>query len=322
MVIEQAISRGNGGGSGSVGAVGRLSYDERNKRVKGMFSQLITTKDAVERLVSRVSDQESRHPSATRTTFRAFVQKGLLEGIQKDSLAGYNVEAVVPADRAVPGFDIVYFGRNHESRMPDGATLAAEGANLRWVLENVSAVGREHAFARAQNGGYSISLGAGEGDVRTLLNLYSQAYQKYTFEIDENAISYMLGNGNKTFVARNSSGSIASILIAEECVVNLENGSQARLFELSDFATFGEDRKNGLITALQIRAIDFLRSLDPRAIIYAEDRAPWTPVLKSSREAGMAFAGTLPFHCGLVSDRTFDYQVNHDYETLQVFYAK
>ncbi|MEM4554534.1 MAG: hypothetical protein QXT25_01660 [Candidatus Anstonellaceae archaeon] len=319
MALEQAVAYAKKANVGSIGSVG-LHYDEHNRRIKGIYGKLICKKVDLEELFLKVADFESKNPSATRTTVRAFVRKGLIDGISK--VAKFEVEAKMPADRAIKGFDLVYFGANKPERMPDAETTKNEIENIRYVLSSVSPIPQQKAFERVESCGYRICFSAqGKEDIRTLLNLYSEAYAKYTFEINEDTINYMLSNGNRVVLARNVEGKIVSVLIAEGCSFEID-GRLVRLFELSDFATFKAERGKGLITALQIAAINLIRSIYPEALIYAEDRAPWLPVLKSSREAGMEYAGRLPFHCVLVSDRNFNYQQNYEYESLQVFYAK
>ncbi len=365
MVLETAIASTNGNRAkvGSVGSVGRLAFDERNSRMKGIFREVVRTPEGLSAIFSRAAQAEGAHPQATRTTFRAFVDRGLIEDIRRaqrlleqegqvaadahqrvDGTAGqfisqlrrlrqetgvelgeYSLEAVVPTNGAVEGCDLVYFGRNSAQRTPPEDLRQKEGQSLSEVQRSTGTVRRADAIARAENGGYSISLSEGnhsQEDIRALLNLYHEAYQLYTFEVNEQTIQVMVGNGNKVFAARDEKGRIASALIAEECTVELEGGQKVTMYELSDFATFRADRGNGLITALQIEAVRLLRKLDPHAIIYAEDRAPWMPVNKSSKEAGLTYGGTLPFHCALISDRNFEYNGgNRQYESLNVWYA-
>ena len=365
MALYSAVANtpGNGSRVGSVGAVGSLEYDRRNARIKGIVREVVRTKDGLSAVFGRVSAAENKHPRATRTTFRAFVDRGLVENIRSAQrlaeregltisdrhlrvdkmtdlfllpvrqqmqalgieLHGYSMEAVIPTNGAVEGCDLVYFGRNRPTRTPSRELQNAEQNSLFSVQAGAHRVGRADAIARATGRGYELSqMGSpwSNEDAKVLLNLYNEAYQLYTFEISETTIRSMAGNGNKVLVARDAAGSIASVLIAEECTLELSEGQRVAMYELSDFATFRKDRSNGLMTALQIEAVRLLRSIDPHAIIYAEDRAPWIAVNKSSKEAGLECGGTLSFHCALISDRNFEYNGgNHQYESLNVWYA-
>ncbi|MCX8196742.1 MAG: hypothetical protein N3G80_00275 [Candidatus Micrarchaeota archaeon] len=319
MVLEQSIQHAKKMEVGSIGSAG-LFFDERNSRIKGIHTKLIKSmKDAYE-MVELVKDFERRHSQATRTTVRAFVRKPLVEEMRR--IQDYKVEAVLPAENALPEFDLVYIGKNSQKRLPDELTAKKEKEILEWVLANVKPISAQQAYERITTAGYYISYAKKEeSDVQELLKLYSEAYSRYTFEINEEVITYLFENGNKIIAARNAQRNICSVLVAEKCSLQIEN-SVVELVELSDFATFRKDRGNGLITALQIFAIELVKKLHPKAIIYAEDRAPWKPVIKSSKEAGMHYAGTLPFHCQIISDRSFNYQLNYEYESLQVFYAR
>lgn len=325
MALAEAA--GNGRGVGSIGAAWPPSSDANNARVKGFCPTIITSRRGLLRDAFALADAARRHaPEATRTTFRAFVRRGLVEEIRRES-GMFAVEAVVPADSLMIGFDMVYFGRNDLVRTPPEGLRREEGAMVEGVRRNVARVIPQVASARLASEGYCITMPRNgdlrnERDVEALLRLYREAYQLYTFPINETTIHVMLGNSNRLVVARNGGGRIASALIAEECEIRLSNGRVARIYELSDFATFRSDRGRGLMTALQIEAVRLIRGLPggEQAIIYAEDRAPWLAVNKSSQQGGLEYAGTLPWHCTLLSDRSVDY--TGLYESLNVWYAK
>ncbi len=326
MALQQIAL--NSGKVGSIGASWPPSFDSNNARIKGFCPTVIRNRRQLYQDAFAPADSARRRgPEATRTTFRAFVRRGLVEDIAKENgRMGFGVEAVVPADNFMPGFDMAYFGRNDFVRMPPAELRREENAIVSGVRKSVPRVIREVAMARLTSEGYQITMPRNgdvhnERDVEVLLRLYQEAYQLYTFPINETTIQVMLGNGNRVVIARDSERNIASALIAEECELRLGNGQVAMMYELSDFATFNRDRGQGLMTALQIEAVRLIRSLPggERAIIYAEDRAPWLPVNKSSQQAGLCYAGTLPWHCTLMSDRNINYA--GEYESLNVWYA-
>ncbi|VVC00218.1 Beta-lysine N6-acetyltransferase [uncultured archaeon] len=342
--------------TGSVGRVGVAAFDANNNRIKGIFTEVVHDRSGLSAVFSRVMETERENPSADRTTFRAFVNRELIEEIRaaqqldnrerlvasdahlevdgltaqfmesirkaKDAIGidlPYQMEAVIRTNGTVSGCDLVYFGRNRSGRIPQAGVREEEEAHLATAL-NANVVPEEKAYARLEGNSYRIETlngNASEEDIATMLDLYKEAYQLYTFPINHDTIKAMLGNGNITYVARNEDGRIASMLIAEHAVLSLNDGSTVNLHELSDFATFKADRGNGLITALQIRAAADLRGMDPHSIIYAEDRAPWKAVNVSSKQAGFEYSGTLPLHCNLVSDR--DVLYNGTLETLNVW---
>ena len=329
MALQQAIIGANGGKVGSIGAAWPPAFDADNARVKGFCPAIIRSTAELQRTAfSHAHRVAKAHPKATRTTFRAFVGRGLAEKIaHPQANMGFSMEARIPADNAVPGFDLVYFGNNHATRTPLEETRRQEIRNVEGIMQGVARIVPSVAMARLASNGYEISMPINgelhnERDIEALLRLYNEAYQHYTFPINKTTIQAMTGDGNRVVVARDASGQIASALIAEECEIRLGNGTSVMLYELSDFATFRKDRGNGLMTALQLEAVKLIRSLPggERAIIYAEDRAPWSAVNKSSQRAGLSFAGTLPWHCSIQSDRNVEYAGEH--ESLNVWYAK
>lgn len=316
------------GKAGSIGSAWPPALDASNARIKGICPTVIRDRKTLYLdAFAPASNARRAGPEATRTTFRAFVRRGLVEEIAKENgKMDFAVEARVPADNLMPGFDLVYFGRNDFVRMPPMEVRREENEGLARIRQEVPRVDREVAMARLTASGYQITMPKNgdvhnERDIERLLSLYQEAYQIYTFPINETTIQVMLGNGNRVVIARDADRQISSALIAEECKLRLSNGQTALMYELSDFATFRHDRGMGLMTAMQIEAVRLIRSLPggERAIIYAEDRAPWQPVNKSSQQAGMNFAGTLPWHCTLLSDRNVNYA--SEYESLNVWYA-
>ncbi|MFH1521046.1 MAG: hypothetical protein ABID61_05360 [Candidatus Micrarchaeota archaeon] len=296
--------------SGSIGAAWPPTHDRHNNRVKGFCPTVLTERRHVTGVLGVVREIESGCKQATRTTVRAFVERGLVEGLRAERQTdGFFVEAVVPTI-AVPGHSMVYFGRNQPDRMPEVEVFEAEMQNLT-LLAGVPRITSDEARERIERGGYTLDSvnqnGTRERDVGTLLRLYQEAYQEYTFEINDGTIANMLNNGNLVIVARDrETGGIVASLIAEHCEIALEDGRRVHLYELSDFATFRDHRGNGLMTLMQMEARAMIRAQhDGTAIIYSENRAAWEAVNRSSQKAGFKYCGTLPLHCVLVSDRSF-----------------
>jgi len=305
-----------------VGSIGSAvpRFDSRNSRIKGFSPRAENTREGLHSLFSKISEVEKQHPQSTRTTVRAFVRQELVEGLRGETGLPYQVEAVVPADNALPGHSMVYFGQNKEQRLPSPEVFAAEQESVN-LVSRASAVDRISARHRTTEAGYTISRlqAPSANDIAQVLRLYREAYQLYTFEINEVTVRDVLNNGNIVLVGRDEKGNIVSSLIAEHCTLEIESRGPVHIYELSDYATFRSHRGNGLITAMQIEIANILRSMPggERAIIYSEDRAAWRAVNISSVKAGMRYCGTLPLHCLLVSDRDFDQ--GGEYESLNVF---
>lgn len=303
--------------AGSVGASWPPRYDAHNNRIKGFCTRPIGSLGEAHRMLAMMRDVEAAHPQSTRTTVRAFMRQGLVEGLAESEFA---VEARVPAHNALPGHELVYFGRNSLERLPDREVLRSEMARA-MMLDCIDGIDARDALRRVTEAGYSISPlnGARLQAVEDLLVLYREAYQEYTFVISHGTITEILGNGNLVIAGTDGRGAIVSSLIAEHVRLGLENGVSVDLYELSDYATLRAHRGNGLMTLMQIEAIRAIREAEGggKSIIYAEDRAPWTAVNRSSAKAGMSYYGTLLQHCVLVSDR--DFAETGRYENLNVW---
>lgn len=304
--------------TGSVGATWPPRFDQHNNRIKGFCTRTIGSMEDARGMFREIEDARSASPQATRTTVRAFVASGLVEGLRAES--PMRIEASFDADNAVPGHSIVYFGSTAQSRMPPEEVTSRELASVREIqgLERTSFL---EANIRIASAGYGISRLNGNGlpQVGRLLELYQEAYQEYTFTLSPQTVGEMLSNGNIVIVGQDRKGEIVSALIAEHVELAIEHGRTVHLYELSDYATFRAHRGMGLITLMQMEAINTIRAMDggTEAVIYAEDRAAWTAVNRSSQKAGMTYGGTLLQHCVIVSDRDFGEEGR--YENLNVW---
>ncbi len=294
---------------GSVGAVWPPRYDERNDRTKGFYDRTVRSQMGFDRMHGQIAQRGSR------TTIRAFMEKGLVEGID---CRGMQIEAVLDAGNAIAGHDLIYFGMNSDSRLGDREVFCQELESVRRIAREVDPVDRFQALERVRDAGFAISRlrAPTEQDIRNMAALYNEAYQEYTFEINDQSIRDMISNGNICLVGRKD-GEIVSAMIAEH--VKLEIGRfMIEMYELSDYATFRKDRGHGLITLMQIEAIGEIRKMSREAIVYAEGRAPWIAVNRSLRKAGLEYCGTLRKHCTIMSDRDF-HEVG-SFENLNVWY--
>ncbi|MBN1170113.1 hypothetical protein JXA56_03750 [Candidatus Micrarchaeota archaeon] len=308
--------------AGSVGAVWPPIYDSHNNRVKGVCSYILDSQLHAFAMLNQIKNTKAKSNGHTRTTIRAFAAKGLVEDLKgKLGEHGLEIEARFDAGNALKGCEMVYLGGNSCERMPDPVVLRQELQGID-ALQSIPPVNYRDAMERVEKNGYAISRlsGSEQKDADDLLYLYNEAYQKYTFEITEDSVKGMLNNGNIVIVGRYGNADIVSALIAEHCQLFINGGKiKVDLFELSDYATRKDHRGNGLITLMQMEAIKTIRRMEKgyEAIIYAEDRAAWTPVNRSSKKAGMKYCGTLPKHCVLESDR--DFKEQGEYENLNVW---
>ncbi len=308
----------------SIGAHWPPRFDPHNNRVKGVAPFRVLDETTLRTFRGAIASAEAESPQSTRTTVRVFMLREMCKALraQMDGVANGTIEAVIPADRVFPGFDLVYFGQNASSRTSLPAVLQEEGAYVQTVLRDIEPISEMVAMARLTRSGYSLgqltSCNAEQTD--QLAALFHEAYSAYTFDITPEAIHEMAGNGNLFLAGFDSSGRIASAMVAEHALISVD-GTDVHLYELSDYATFRAHRGNGLMTAMQIEAISRIRALShgSQSIIFAEDRAPWKAVVLSSVKAGLLHAGTLNKHCTLNGDR--DIPEEGSMENLHVFYA-
>jgi hypothetical protein len=304
--------------TGSVGAAWPPRYDAHNNRVKGFCTRRIGSMENAKKMFEEVKFAQKDLPKATRTTIRAFVENELVEKLRSES--PIPIEASVDAGNAVAGHSIVYFGSTSASRMPPPDVMERELASVK-EMQQLERMDWFRAVQRIAASGYSISRlnGDGLGQVGRLVELYQEAYQEYTFTLTPQTVGDMLSNGNLVIVGQDQKAQVVSALIAEHAEIALEHGRVVHLYELSDYATFRANRGNGLITLMQMATISTIRGMPggDSAIIYAEDRAAWMAVNRSSQRAGMDYCGTLSQHCVIVSDRDFGEEGR--YENLNVW---
>lgn len=305
--------------SGSVGAAWPPKHDRQNNRIKGFAGIPIRTESELRVVRDSVRAAEGSFASAERTTVRALVERSLRRNM--NGSAPGRMEAHFSADRAAPGFDIVYFGSNRNGRAARLHEAEAESHALRQVVSTIEPTTREDAFSRVSSAGYRIEqIDSLPRDLLSqLVTLYNQTYQEYTFKLDESHVRGMAREGNIMLGAFNVYGQVVGAMVAEKATVRVGNDHLV-LYELSDYATSHAHRGAGLMTAMQLAATDMVRSGEHgnEALIYIESRAPWTPVNISIHKTGQfQYCGTLPQHCKIVSDRDLLSQGN--FENLHVW---
>ncbi len=323
MIINRAGSRGESTDqhASSIGASWPAQYDPHNSRMKGFYLRVIDSPAFLEAALHEV-EQGRRQSRAGRSTIRAVCTPNAFRG-GKDLMAPDRMhqEAAIPLNNAVaPESTLVYFGKNETERRSPSRILQEERAFANRLMAEQGPSDRSEVMARLKAEHLSVQTlreNPSDSDLARIIALYKQTFQAYTFDLTERNIRDVLDGENMVLVGRSPRREIVSILIAEKAEISIE-GATLRMFELSDFATDREWRGKGFNTALQMEAIRQIRNnYDGDALIYAEDRAPWTAVNKSSRSAGLAYAGTLEQHCVMISDR--DMNERGSFENLHVW---
>jgi RimJ/RimL family protein N-acetyltransferase len=309
---------------GSIGS-GQIGYDRINNRIKGFSEFKLREERDVRRLTEKLKDARERNPQADRTTVRAMVSKRIIEDLRLHPNGLGRVEAVVDIDNVDQNYVLAYFGENLPHRMSPQEIREQEATTIR-DIQKIQPTNREAALKRleaGEDGKYEIRLmeNLDENTLDQLVDLYRATFSDYTFDLNQESVRGMLEGNNRMFVTFSPKGDVAGAMVAEHASIQIEN-TTLELYELSDYATSREHRGKGIMTAMQIEAINLLRQMEggQQFIIYSENRAPWTPVNISSHKTGiMDYAGTLDKHCNINSDR--DILETGNYENLNVFVA-
>ncbi|MBU0590967.1 hypothetical protein KKF81_07425 [Candidatus Micrarchaeota archaeon] len=350
MTLQARAATGIQREAGSVGATWPARFEPENGRTKGFFPEFVRMKEQAYGMLGTAKGVQIEHPESTRSTVRAFVRRGLTEGLRVDErLAPYKIEAVVPVDHVIPDYDMVYFAWNEPARRPDERVCALERRivvrmadvqptthenamqrirkwnrnNCDYTIERITSLNPIQEIPNQHRRGYvhvevSPEARRDTADVDDLETLYAEAYQEYTFQITRESIQAMAKPENIFLVARENDHTIpgvrnriVSAMIAECCELEID-GRQIRLIEFSDFATRIAHEGNGIMTALQMEAIRIVREeMAGGSVVYTETRAPWTPVNVSVARVGFVYAGTVETHCRLEARRDAEFEGLH-----------
>ena len=299
---------------GQAGSIGpRDPAPATCNRIKGFHPDVLTDRSSVDRFLDRVHTAQDAHPTATRTSVRAFIERGMRRKMGP-RVNGLRVEGIVPVDHIAPGVDMVYLGANKEGRIPNRTVFES------MVRENhrqttATRPKTQDVNAKIAANGYGIEKltleTASPTDLDVLVKLYREAFPVYIFEITTQTLKDLLREpGNIFLVARSNSGAIVSSMIAEYSSLDV-GGTPVDLYELSDFATDRAHQGRQLMVSLQIRALSMIEEIGNPSIIYAEDRGPLPAVVRSSHFAGLSLVGALPAHV------TISGQGHENYASIQ-----
>ncbi len=315
MVLRAHVTEGK---AGSIGPTWPPALTNSH-RLRGIYPGVLATRRQSETFVDEIHRAQQANPDFSRISIRTFVTRDEHRRLGT-RWNGVKVEGIIPVDHVVaPGVDLVYLGHNDTRRTPDPAVFAnmlianfgmvgqVQLSNPNLLMERVSA--RDYVVERLTRTTLRSK------DIQDLVALYHEALPVYMLEITPQTMRDLLDAPDNIFLVARNKSRIASALIAEHTTIEVD-GKPVHLYELSDFATFRAHQGNGLMTALQVDAIRRIRSEHgDNAIVYAEDRAPWPAVARSSLQAGLSLAGVLPSHVKIGGVKTFNEGVP-DMETL------
>jgi len=320
----------------SIGQIGTPYFDSHNMRVKGFCSYVIgDTSEKAEEFIHRAKHLRDA-TSATRITVRLVTtQPFRTMGHELKPIYGAMKPAsarnLLPVDyingfetRATPlvgkwmGHWIQYWGENAADRIePEGIRLK----EVAIVSDSLKARKLRNPFSKAGERGYMVELGVrSDADIRQLHELYNAVYEDYVFPLTpDNVAGLVTSQSSVTALARDGTGNIASVAVAEIVEIPTDKGL-LRISEISDEATHPNHRGNGLNQAcVAILAQELLRRYgDEIHLIYVEDRATSRAVNQQSANLGFLHVGRLNRHGRLKADRDID--VEGPYEDLNVWF--
>lgn len=289
----------------------------------------------------------AKHHDATRLTLRCLMNNDLVELTKRQCcdfgkyMRGYysefvgrktyendegqltNVihsEAYIDLSRVIPGFSIVYLGCNEKEREIGLDIVRTEQRNIIRINE-MPTISSDAAIELVNAAGFYIGQleNASKEEIKSITQLYQQAFQRYPFPINEQTIGEIVCNSAIALVIRNRKGHIVAALVAEHAELPIEN-RMVNLIEISEAAT-DVYQGTGVLTALYHRMNTLLRegyNLN-NTIVYAEARAPWLPINIAIRQAGFEYCGMLSQHCTIVGNRSPGMQYDGDFEDRTVW---
>ncbi|MEM0106718.1 MAG: hypothetical protein QXD11_01010 [Candidatus Micrarchaeaceae archaeon] len=273
----------------SLGSFGEPYYDRHNNRIKGFLTVAIggDSKPLEEYLEKSLLLMHENN--ASRSTIRVIAASG--ENVE---MLGFKEEARIPLNNGWKGYDLVYIAKNSPERMPDVETIEKEDRLIQEALKN-----RKSINYLLRNDGFKFEANAiKEEDIKDVVDLYKEAYTRYTIEINSENVRKMLENKSAVIGVARYEGRIVSIGIGEIGNVDMQvDGKEKRLAicEISDAATRKEHGGKGLYQGV-------LATIMPRLIgnvhlIFSEARASEISVNQASVNSGFDYAGRLYGHC-------------------------
>jgi len=283
-----------------LGLFGDPYFDERNNRVKFFSTDIHTERRTIDSLLAQCVGL-MRQENATRVNAR-FLSSGNYES--------EDIEATIPLNNGFSGIEILFVGINDPERMSSAEVLEEEERILAEACppeRHIRKIPDEYKIEHLKT--------LQDGDIDTLVELYSEAFTTYTSPLDHESIREMVEN-SEVYVARyKPTGRIVSVSVAEIAELKTPVGN-IRVCELSEMATFREHRGKGLVTATTYALTRAIRNRVD--MMFAEARACHMPVNRAFHNMEFRYAGRLNKQCILSGDH--EVIEEGPYENLNVWY--
>ena len=279
-------------------------YDEGNKRLKGFCTEAIDSSSELEKWVSGVEKlhsfltQRDRIDSVTRTTLRFVVNEGVTI---PESISG-GIEAVLPLDGKFRGYNLVYFGRNHETRRAPEDKIETQRATAEKADKEVQFKGdqslrilryTEKPGLIFQNIKAPFEREQFSDLVRRLVVLYNKTYLgDYAFPITEETVSSILSRNTNVVIAAKDkfTNDIYSVAVGETASIPISVGGKVKNLSIAEISDAASDpdghQERGYYSTIVCELARELVKLG-MDVVYSETRAQSEAVLRATRKSGL-----------------------------------
>ncbi len=307
----------------SIGHVGEEPVVSPSSRLKGFLTQVVDEhslaafKETFDTYRARVLDPSS---AETRLSLRVVCRNTVVNEVPAR-------EALIPLDEEL---SLAYLGVNAPARtLPvaererlDALRRSAAGSSGRNGRADVGAL--VERFQRAFSRGYSVSVASSPDQRATLLALHSQEIasllSQFGYDHDD-VVEIVEDPANLVGVARYR-GDVVGIAVAETVDVALRgtaNPVALRLAELTDSSIDGAHTGSSLQLLIHVKLIGSLVAREaPLDVIFSE--STYEGSLHNAATLGRTFAGRLPNHAIINSDRSAAVSSIPAYRSLEVTY--
>ncbi len=314
----------------SIGSIGSIVSDTYNDRSKGFLPTVTGSNAELDRFLRVVTNRNTFGTRLNVRTFGCRQPRDIPQFVHRPHGLEWNErdqpsilwrgeiplrpEAIIPVRNHPKVGSILYFGANHQSRLPSDDVRRLEHSLLGRVMDMPRKAPREDLHVEI------LSRRPSDRDVADIVGIYVDRYTTYLTPFTEESVRGMAA-GSQVVVVRDAHGRIASICVSEIAHIPVPNAPPIHFVEISDAATRKDCEGQGMYTAAKAESIRFIRQANPDAVITTEARANSIGVLRSNVNLGMHVAGRQLAHCVISAKSNEDVAQTSRYGNLVVFYV-
>ncbi len=297
-----------------IGQVGGIGDDVYNFRSKGTLT-VVQTRSG--QLVETLQKAARDHTFGTRLSVRLFLGHGVAPRIP-DDIPWHDdfvqLEADIPVTSHPSIARLAYFGACAQERRQPSSIFTSELGLFESVVEKPPLKGRSDITLEV------LQPSLDRSTIARLLAIYRTRYDSYLTQLTDSWLCKMVER-NVVAVARDASGIIQSVCVAELATFRFPGAPDIDFAELTDAATAKETEGRGYYATLKRWMTYELRRTHPLRVITTEARANSARVLRSNLGIGFVKAGYQPAHCVIRSSSDEAVEQVGPYGDLVVFYV-